>query len=124
MSLHEKQQEIKDFCLTRLQEIAEYDEDFKSKDVYDLHNEIFNMDYYIVGYYQASQWLGADAFDCIGEIQDYEKMHFGESHTDFGNSEAVANMYAYVVGMEIIEECFEQVCDELEDEEESEEEVC
>ena len=51
-------------------------------------------------------------------------MHFGESHTDFGNSESVANMYAYVVGMEIIEECFEKVCDELEDEEESEDEVC
>ena len=121
MSIQSKQQEIKTFTIDRLREIAAYQdspEDFRNSDVYELHNEIFNMDYYIVGYYQASQWLGSDVFTCIGEIQDYENLHFGESHTDFGSSEAVANMYAYVVGMEIIEECFEQVCEELEEEQE------
>ena len=118
MSIQSKQQEIKDFCLTRLQDIAEHDPDFKNKDVHDLHHEIFNMDYYIIGYYQAKQWLGDDAFDCIGEIQDYEKMHFGKVTTDLGSSEAVANMYAYLIGEQIIQECFEQVCEELEEEQE------
>ena len=120
-----KEREIKEFCIERLKEIADYQgKDFIDMCTSDLHHEIFNTDYYIIGRYQAKEWLGADAFDCIGDIQEYENLHFGESHTDFGNSEAVANMYVYVVGREIIEECFEQVCDELEDEEESEEEVC
>ena len=59
-----KEQEIKEFCIQRLQEIADYnEEDFKDMCTSELHNEIFNTDYYIVGRYQAKEWLGADAFD-------------------------------------------------------------
>ena len=118
MSLFDKEKEIREFCITRLQEIADYQdhpEDFHKSDVYDLAHEIFNTDYYIVGYYQAAQWLGADTFQCIGEIKDYEDMHFGESHTDFSCSEAVVNMYVYVVGEKIIQECFDEVIDGLVD---------
>ena len=42
----------------------------------DLHHELFNTDYYIVGTYQAEQWLGDYAFDAIGEIQKYEEDNF------------------------------------------------
>ena len=47
----QKKQEIKDFCLDRLREIADYcgADDFIDYDVSDLHNDIFNRDYYIVG---------------------------------------------------------------------------
>jgi len=108
-----KEQEIKEFCIERLKEIADYcgAEDFKDYDVSELHNEIFNTDYYIVGRYQAKEWLGTDAFDCIAEIQEYENLHFGECHTDFSEPEHVVNMFVYVKGYEIIDECFNDVCE-------------
>jgi len=113
----DKQQEIRDFCMERLQEIADYmgTDDFKDADVSDLHHQIFNVDYYIVGRYQAKQWMGADAFDFIGHVQEYENMHFGEIHTDLSEPEHVVNMWTYAQGYEIIDECYEEVCDELTD---------
>ena len=109
----DKQREIKEFCMTRLKEIADYcgEEDFKDYDLSDLHRDIFNTDYYIVGRYQAKEWLGADAFDCIGDIQEYENAHFGECHTDLSEPEQVVNMWTYIQGYEIIDECFKDVCD-------------
>ena len=112
MSTKNKEQEIKQFCKERLQEIADYQgKDFKDMCTTDLLHDIFNTDYYIVGRYQAKEWLGADAFDCIAEIQEWENMHFGESHTDFSEPEHVVNMYVYAVGYEIIDECFKDVCE-------------
>ena len=109
----DKKREIKEYCIERLKEIADYcgAEDFKDYDVSELHKSVFNTDYYIVGRYQAKQWLGADAFDCIGDIQEYENLHFGECHTDLSEPEQVVNMWVYVQGYEIIDECFEDVCD-------------
>ncbi len=111
MSIINKEREIKDYCITRLKEIADYDQaSFKDACPHsDLHNEIFNTDYYIIGRYQAKEWLGADAFDCIAKIQDWEQCHLGESHTDFSEPERVVNMYVYVVGEEIIQECYNDV---------------
>ena len=111
--IRDKEQELKEFCIQRLQEIADYmdADDFKDACPHDHHHSIFNSDYYIVGRYQAKEWLGADTFDCIGEIKEYEDMHFGENHTDFSEPEHVVNMYVYVVGERIIQECFEHVCE-------------
>tara|TARA_B100000212_G_C27366929_1_gene530734 strand:- start:1230 stop:1625 length:396 start_codon:yes stop_codon:yes gene_type:complete len=114
----QKQQEIRDFCIERLEEIAEHmgHEDFKDdslNEIYDLHHQIFNTDYYIVGTYQAKQWMGADAFDMIGDIQEYEKDHFGEVHTDLSSPESVVNMWVYIQGEQVIHECYEEVCDSL-----------
>tara|TARA_Y100000592_G_scaffold4291_1_gene6250 strand:+ start:1992 stop:2372 length:381 start_codon:yes stop_codon:yes gene_type:complete len=109
----DKQREIKEFCIERLQEIADYcgEEDFKDYDLSDFCHDIFNTVYYIVGRYQAKEWLGADAFDCIRDIQEYENHHFGECHTDLSEPERVVNMWVYVQGNEIIGECFEHVCE-------------
>ena len=73
--MKQKENEIREFCLERLEEIADYKgfEDFSEMDMCELHNQIFNEDYYIVGYYQAEQWLGTDTFSVIAEIKDYEK---------------------------------------------------
>lgn len=113
----QNQKEIKDFCLDRLREIAEYmdNQDFRDAYVSDLHDQIFNQDYYIIGHYQAKQWMGDSAFDMIGDVQEYEKDNFGECHTDLSSPESVANMWAYVQGWEIIHECYETVRDELND---------
>ena len=113
----QKKQEIKDFCLDRLREIAEWgsNQDYRDAYVSDLHNDIFNSDYYIIGRYQAKQWMGADAFDMIGDVQEYEKDNFGEVHTDLSEPESVVNMWVYVEGWNIIHECYETVRDELND---------
>jgi len=117
VTYQEKQKEIKDFCLDRLREIAEYmdNQDFRDAYVSDLHNDIFNTDYYIVGRYQAKQWMGADAFDMIGDVVEYEKDNFGEICCDLSEPEQVVNMWVYVEGWNIIHECYEIVRDELDD---------
>jgi hypothetical protein len=105
MSIQTKRQEIIEFAKDRIQEIYDYDKDKVTTDnVWDLHHDIFNTDYYIIGRYQAKQWLGSDAFDCIYEIQEYENNHFGQVTTDLSDPEKVVNMYAYVIGYEILED--------------------
>ena len=42
-------------------------------------------------------------------------MNFGEPHTDFSSSEAVVNMYVYILGEEVIQDCFDEVIEKLED---------
>lgn len=107
MSLYNKRQEIIEYAKDRVQELADYDIDIL-KDVSDLHHEIFNTDYYIIGRYQAKEWLGADAFDCIGAIQEYESTHYGESYTDLSEPERVVNMYVYIIGEEVLHSIVEQ----------------
>jgi hypothetical protein len=56
--------EIKAYILDRIEEHADYDLD-SLKEPYDLGHEIYNTDYYIIGTWQAKQWLGSDVFDVI-----------------------------------------------------------
>ena len=122
MSIYEKRQEIIDFAKERIQEIYDYDQDKVTLDnVYDLHHEIFNTDYYIIGRYQAKEWMGADAFDCIYDIQEYENNNFGRVTTDLSEPESVVNMYVYIIGEEILEDVVTDFLDSLEDELEAEE---
>ena len=125
-TLRQKRQEIIEFAKDRIEEIYDYDKDKVSTelpDLYDLHHEIFNTDYYIVGRYQAKQWLGADAFDCISEIQEYENEHFGSVTTDLSEPERVVNMYVYIIGEEILEDVVSDFLDlQGDDEDEDSEE--
>lgn len=72
----------------------------------DLHSALFNTDYYIIGYYNAEQWLIANTgvFAGIEIVQDYEKDNFGEVNTDLSSSEKVVNMLAYIGGEEVLNE--------------------
>ena len=71
----------------------------------DLHNEVFNTDYYIIGTYQAKEELREyDVFDAIELVQTYEKDDFGEVYTDLSNPEKLINMVYYIVGDEVIGE--------------------
>lgn len=70
----------------------------------DWHFHLFNEDYYIIGYYQASEWLkkhNLDTFEAIDIVKDYEIDHFGEFTTEI-NSEAIVNMVAYIFGEELL----------------------
>ena len=73
-------------------------------DVSDLHHYLLNEDYFIIGTYKAKKWLGSEVFDVIETIREYEQSNFGEVSTDFSNPEKVANMYAYILGEEILSE--------------------
>lgn len=72
----------------------------------DLHHEVFNTDYFIIGYYEASKWINenfGDAFNAIEIVKDYEIANFGEMNTEV-NSEKIANMLSYICGEEVIGE--------------------
>ena len=70
----------------------------------DLHHHVFNTDYYIIGTYQATQWLGNETFNIINFIKEYENDNFGEVYTDFSSPENVVNMYVYIIGEDIVSE--------------------
>ena len=123
-TIRQKRQEIIEFAKDRIEEIYDHNKDKVSTelpDLYDLHHEIFNTSYYIVGRYQAKEWLGADAFDCIYDIQEYENCHFGQVTTDLSEPEKVVNMYVYVVGEEILEDVVTEFLENLDDDDDSEE---
>jgi len=71
----------------------------------DLHNTLFNEDYYLIGRYEAEQWLNkVGIFHAIDVIKEYEEMNFGEVTTDLSEAERVCNMFVYIVGEELLGE--------------------
>ena len=74
----------------------------------DLHNEVFNTDYYIIGTHAAKEALREyDVFDAIELVQEYEKNEFGEIYTDLSDPEKLINMVYYIIGNEVIAEMYE-----------------
>lgn len=74
----------------------------------DLHNKVFNTDYYIIGIYTAKEALNDyGVFEAIEVVQDYEKSNFGEVYTDISNPEKLINMLYYIIGDEVIGEMYE-----------------
>ena len=69
----------------------------------DLHNEVFNTDYYVIGTYQAKEILREyDVFEAIELVQSYEEEQFGEICTELSDPEKLLNMVYYIVGDEVI----------------------
>lgn len=98
-----KIEEIKEYFQDFLKENKEYlEENNPSTWKDDLHHEAFNTDYYIVGTYQAKQWLGDMAFNVINHVKEYEQENFGEVSTDLSDPERVVNMYVYIIGEQIV----------------------
>lgn len=101
-----KKEEIKKHLIDRLndfdiEDIKNYiDQDNEN----DLHHEIFNMDYYIIGTHKAKVWCGDEVFNIINYIKDYEMSNFGSVTTDISDPEKVVNMYTYIIGEELIYE--------------------
>ncbi len=76
----------------------------------DLHNEVFNTDYYIIGTYKAKEALEEyGVFDAIEKIQTYEKNNFGEIYTDLSDPEKILNMLYYIIGEEVLYEMMDGV---------------
>lgn len=71
---------------------------------YDLHNEVFNIDYYVTGTAEAKNILGEgeNIFNAIGKIYTYEKDNFGEIYTDLSDPIKIVNVLYYIIGEEIM----------------------
>ena len=73
----------------------------------DLHYKVYNSDYFIIGYYNAEQWLIKDnrnyTFEVLEYVQEQSEEIFGtiEKITD---AERLVNLYAYWLGYEVIAE--------------------
>ena len=88
------------------EELTEYINDNKNDYKDELHYHLFNEDYYIIGYYQAQQWLDKhdiSVFEALETIREYEQFHFGECKS-YTNAEETVNMLVYIYGEELLSE--------------------
>lgn len=95
--------------------------------VSELHNEVFNTDYYIIGYDNAkSALLDYGVFEALGEVVSFEIENFGETITDITDPEKVSNMLWYIIGYDLLSdlESYQKYADEyLEDNDEESEKI-
>jgi len=76
----------------------------------DLHHEVFNTKYYIIGRYEAEKALEEyGIWDAIGKVQEYEMDNFGEIYTDLSDPEKLVNMLYYIVGEEVLHEMMDGI---------------
>ena len=99
VTTNQLKQDVASYMISQLEDQVGLD-----NDVSDLHHYLLNEDYFIIGTYKAKQWLGSEVFDVIETIREYEQSNFGQVTTDFSDPEKVANMYAYILGEEILSE--------------------
>ena len=96
-----KLKEIKEHCDDFIEDRGE---EWVSENLDDLHHYAFNEDYYVIGRHNATQWLGDQVFNVIDHIKEYEQTNFGEVTTDLSEPERVVNMYAYIIGEQVVAE--------------------
>ena len=78
-------------------------ENYEGSTLEDFHFDQFNADYYIIGTYQAKQWLTEkDVFNCIDIVQEWEREVFGELQSDLSNPEKLASLVMYAVGERVL----------------------
>lgn len=96
---YQTQQELKSLIIDAIN-----DNRLNDKPVNEIHNEVFNTDYFIIGRYDAEKWLNENGgiFNAIETIKDYELNNFGTVNTDFSEAEHVCNMYTYILGEEVL----------------------
>lgn len=71
-----------------------------------LHQALFNEVYYIIGTYKAKQWLEDGVFEAQAMVKEWMMDNYGELTKDYveivTNPERLANMVAYIIGEELI----------------------
>ena len=86
------------------EELTEYIKENKGDYSKEYHYHLFNEDYYIIGYYQAQEWLdhhNISTFEALKTIREYEQFHFGECKS-YTNAEETVNMLVYIYGEELL----------------------
>lgn len=105
-----KQTVMSDFQFSTLQEITQHAINTLNDGVgcgefgSDLHGELFNRDYYIIGRRDAEQWLikHMGVFNAIDIIQQYESSNFGQVYTELHEPEHIVNMIVYIAGQDVL----------------------
>ena len=102
-----KKNEIKEYFNDSLKD---YDKETLEQLIKDneLHNEIFNTDYYVVYYSQAIEFLGNQTFKIIEFVKEYEKDNFGAVITDLSAPADIVNMYVYIIGEQIVYDYYKE----------------
>ena len=86
-----------------IEDILEYLENTDGVYGCDLHSEVFNTDYYIIGTAKSKEALeNYGVFDALNKVQTYEIYEFGEVTTDLSNPEKLANMLYYIESEEYL----------------------
>lgn len=86
-----------------IENIIEMLQDYNGQ-VSELHNEVFNTDYYLIGYNDANIALHEyGVFKALGEVVSFEVENFGEIITDITDPEKVSNMLWYIIGSDVLE---------------------
>lgn len=71
----------------------------------DVFNDLFNSDYYIIGYKEAEDALKEyGVFKALDEVQRFDIENFGEWNTDYTDPEKVANMLEYIHASEYMQD--------------------
>ena len=91
---------VKEYLIDKLQEL-----DYDGFTCYggDLHNEIFNTDYVVIGTYQAKQEI-VENFDDLFIMLDHYQEDFGDAYQDINDVERILNLMYYMCGLELINE--------------------
>tara|TARA_R110002096_G_scaffold49186_1_gene130261 strand:+ start:110 stop:478 length:369 start_codon:yes stop_codon:yes gene_type:complete len=98
----------KDIFEKRLNDFLSSDSFNKDMDDDELHCEVFNSQDFISDRNEAIEFLGNKTFDILDFVRTYEIDNFGELNTDISNPIRLLNMYAYIIGKEIVEDYFEK----------------
>lgn len=68
-------------------------------------NDLFNSDYYIIGYKEAEEALKEyGIFKALEEVQEFDVENFGEWNTDYADPEKVANVLEYIHASEYMQD--------------------
>ena len=101
MMYNKKHEQMKQEAIEAIIEALEVYDDYYC----DLHNKVFNEDWYIIGTAKAKDALREyDVFEAIELVQDYEEDNFGMTNTDFSKPEELISMVWYIIGDGIISE--------------------
>lgn len=107
------EQEIKETLLTNLDGYKGI-EDYTFDDVF---NDLFNSDYYIIGYKEAEEALEEyGIFNALEEVQRWDEENFGEWDTDYADPEKVANMLEYIHASKYMQDMLDEAGLYLDDE--------
>ena len=83
-------------------------EDYTFDDVF---NDLFNSDYYIVGYQEAADALKEyGIFNALEEAQQFDVENFGHWDTDYTDPEKVANVLEYIHANEYMQDMLGRAC--------------
>lgn len=92
-------------------------EGINSYDFERVFDDLFNNDFYIIGYAKAEKALEEyGIFKALEEVQNYDVENFGEWTTDYSDPEKVSNMLEYIHANEYMQDMLDRAGLSLDDE--------